>query len=180
MPSHRRRFGEATAEEASAVYDPEYGQMPIPATQFAGSVAALHSLDKQPSVATSASNASVVDRHNMRNGIAYTAGDQAILPGTPQMYDSPYSSKFQPWYVGPIVNYILNGSLYRAGYPAATISYGTMRNLALSERTPQLPTRTSGGPGPSQMGAAPRFKRVQQVPRYSTMPPTYPTASSNT
>lgn len=94
-------------------------------------------------------------------------------------YNKPvYSSEFQKWLIGPQVNWILNRCLYRAGYPAATISFGTMRNLALSERTPQIPTRISGGPGPAQMTPAPKFRSVQQVPRYSTMPSMYPTQGS--
>jgi hypothetical protein len=109
------------------------------------------------------------------NGYIPTAGRKTREDETPQYNKPVLSSEFQKWLIGPQVNWVLNRCLYHAGYPAATISFGTMRNLALSERTPQIPTRTTGGPGPAQMRPAPRFKSVQQVPRYSTMPSMYPT-----
>lgn len=171
--------GGATPEQQVTVYEGQYGEMPIPATQYVTSSATLHSTDKMPSIRTSASNASVVDRHDRRNGIVYTAGRQAYVGWTPEYNKPVYSSEFQKWLIGPHPNYVLYACLYRAGYPAATISFGTMRNLALSEETPQLVTRTTGGPGPASMTAAPRFKAVQSVPRYSTMPPMYPTSSIN-
>ena len=171
------RMGGASPEQQSAVYNREYGQMPVPATQFATSVTALQSLETMPSVNTVASNASVVDRHLRRNGIVYTAGRQSRVAGTPQRRQDVSSSAFQKWLLGPQVNYILNLDWYIA-YPAATVMFGGDHNLALSTRVDQLQTRTTGGPGPSAMTPYPRFKAVQQVPRYSTMPPMYPTQST--
>ena len=168
----------ATPEQQSTVYNYFYGEMPIPATAFVSSTSSLHSHDIQPSVKTTFANASLVDRRNRMNGYIPTAGRQSYEDWTPQYNKPVYSSEFQKWLIGPQVNWILNRCLYRAGYPAATISYGTMRNLAFSERTPQIPTRTSGGPGPAQMTPAPKFRSVQQVPRYSTMPSMYPTQGS--
>jgi hypothetical protein len=171
------RMGGATPEQQSAVYNEFYGNMPMPATQYATSVTALQSLDITPAVRTIASNASVVDRHLRRNGLVYTAGRQSDKNTPPQIPRPVLSSVFQKWLIGPQVNYILNNDWYIA-YPAATVMFGGDHNLALSTRVDQLTTRTTGGPGPSQMGAAPRFKRVQQVPRYSTIPPMYPTQST--
>lgn len=171
----RRNTGE-TPEEASSVYEGFYGDMPIPATQFTTSTANIRSLDVQPSVKNSFSNASFVDRHDRRGGIVYTEGRQLRKERTPQYNKPVYSSEYQKNLIGPLVNYVLYPGLYQAGYPAATISLGTNRNLAWSERTPQLPTRTTGGPGPAAMLPKPRFKAVQVVPRYSTLPPTYPTS----
>lgn len=165
----------ANAQEQSSVYAGFYGEMPMPATQYVTSVARLQSLDIEPSVKTSFANASLVDRRDRMNGYIPTAGRQAYDEWTPEYTKPVYSSEFQKWIIGPHINWVLNRCLYRAGYPAATISYGTMRNLALSERVPQLPTRTTGGPGPAQMTPAPKYQAVQQVPRYSTMPPMYPT-----
>jgi hypothetical protein len=168
----------ASPEDQSSVYDTNYGNMPVPATQFAGNVAALHSLDKQPSVLTTAANASVVMRADRRNGIAYTGGYQSRRDVGPQINNPVRSSGFQQWLIGPQVDFILNNCLYRAGYPAATISYGTNRNLAWSTRVAQIPTMATGGPGPGAMLPAPRFQSVQTVPRYSTMPTMYNTQSS--
>jgi hypothetical protein len=164
----------ATPQEQSSVYTGFYGEMPIPATAYVDSVSRLQGVDRQPSVQTVASNASVVDRRPRRNGLDYTAGRQSRKNPTPQMSRPVYSSDWQDWLIGPQVNYILNDAWYIA-YPAATISYGTMRNMAWSEKVPQLPTRVTGGPGPSAMLPAPRFKSVQTVPRYSTMPSMYNT-----
>jgi|SRR5215475_11964655 len=169
--------GGATAEEQSSVYDNFYGQMPVPATQFATAVTALASLEDQPSVNTAQSNASVVSRANRRNGIVSTGGLQLLDNTTPQINKPVESSKFQAQLIGPHVNYVLNAGWYIA-YPAATVMNGGRRNQALSTRVDQLVTRTSGGPGPATMRQAPRFKAVQTVPRYSTMPPSYPTAST--
>jgi hypothetical protein len=167
----------ATAEDQSSVYDTFYGSLPVPATAYAMSETPLRSVDIQPSVRTVASNASVVNRNNRRNGMIATGGRQ--------MYDKQTmaptivrSSQFQDWLIGPQVDYYQNNCWYIA-YPAATVMNGGKHNLALSQRIPQLPTRVTGGPGPGSMRQAPRFKAVQTVPRYSTMPPTFPTASTN-
>lgn len=172
--------GGATPEQQSSVYMGVYGEMPMPATAFATSVSKLQSLEVEPSVKTSFANASLVDRRDRLNGYIPTAGRQSSQDQTPQYNKPVYSSEYQEWLIGPQVNFTLNLCLYRAGYPAATISYGTMRNLALSERTPQLPTRTTGGPGPASMTPSPRFRSVQQVPRYSTMPSMYNTEGQAT
>jgi hypothetical protein len=165
-----------SADRAASVYKDVYGELPIPATQFATSVVALKS-DYTPSVRTVASDSSVVERANDKDGMRSTGGMQQYTTTTPQVYDPPDSSKFQPILIGPHVNYSQNDKWYIA-YPAATVMNGGKHNLAWSEKVPQLPTRTTGGPGPASMRPAPRFKAVQTVPRYSTMPPTYPTASS--
>jgi hypothetical protein len=165
-------------EEAAQVYEGFYGDMPVPATAYATSTARLQSLDVTPSVRTVASNASVVDRHNDLDGMVFTGGRQSLRMRKPQMNLPVISSAFQRHLTGPIVNYILNNKWYIA-YPAASVMQGGMHNMAWSEKVPQLPTRTSGGPGPGTMAAAPRFKAVQTVPRYSTMPQMYNTAPNN-
>ena len=154
--------------------------MPMPATQYATSVSSLQDLNIEPSVKTDFANASLVDRRNRMNGYHPTAGRQSYVGWTPQMNKPVPSSQFQKWLIGPQINYILNACLFRAGFPAATISLGTDRNMGLSERVPQIPTRISGGPGPATMLPAPRFKKVQQVPRYSTFPCMYPTQGQAT
>lgn len=165
----------ADASIQSSVYQGFYGEMPVPATSYVTSTTALKSLEVVPSLPTARSNASVVDRHDKMTGYTATGGRQNYETTVPPMYDSPYSSKFQSWLMGPHVNYILNGFLYRAGYPAATVMNGGRHNLALSTRVDQLVTRTTGGPGPARMNSQPRFNAVQNIPRYSTMPKAYPT-----
>lgn len=169
--------GGENAQQASTVYEHFYGEMPIPATAFVTSATALRSIDTQPSVRTVASNASVVQRANRRDGMVATGGRQMYETTLPPVYEPVDSSKFQDWLMGPHINYILNKCWYIA-YPAASVMLGGLRNQALSQRIPQLPTRTSGGPGPATMRQAPRFKATQTVPRYSTMPPKYNTASA--
>src|SRR5215469_4975615 len=109
----------ATPEEAASVYNGFYGEMPIPATAYAQSVSRLESIDVQPSVRTVASNASVVDRTNRRNGIVYTAGKQTTKVRNPQWNRPVFSSVFNQTLIGPHVNYIINRCWYIA-YPAAT------------------------------------------------------------
>jgi hypothetical protein len=166
--------GGMNAGQASSVYQGFYGELPMPATSFVTSTTAVKSVDIVPSVGAT-TDAAIVDRSNRMNGYLATGGFSERDTGIPQMYNSPYSSKFQPLTVGWIVNYVINACLYRAGYPAATVMNGGRRNMALSTRVDQLVTRSSGGPGPAQMTSAPKFKRVQTVPRFSTMPQAYPT-----
>lgn len=166
-----------TAQQASSVYQERYGELEMPATQYALSDTPLVSVDIVPSVATAASNASLVNRVLRMAGLRFLGGVTQRPADVPQMYDSPYSSKFNQILVGPHLFSQWNDKWYIA-YPAATVMNGGKHNLGLSERVPQIVTRSSGGPGPAVMGAAPRFSRVQQVPRYSTLPQQYPTTSS--
>jgi hypothetical protein len=168
-----------TPEESVGVYEGFYGEMPMPATAYAYSATQLKSADVVPSVRTVASNASVVDRHDDLTGMVFTGGKQSRVARRPQWNQPVYSSAYQKHLIGPIVNYILNDKWYIA-YPAATVMLGGQHNLKWSEKTPQLPTRQQGGPGVSQMTASPRFKSVQTVPRYSTMPTMYNTAPTQT
>jgi hypothetical protein len=165
-------------EEAVGVYEGFYGDLPMPATAYADSRTPLKSVDVVPSVRTVASNASVVDRHNRMNGIVSTEGRQSRVARRPQWNNPVYSSAFQRHLIGPLVNYQINDKWYIV-YPAATVMNGGKHNMAWSEKVPQLPTRATGGPGPAAMQAAPRFKSVQTVPRYSTMPTMYNTAPTD-
>lgn len=166
-------------EESVGVYEGFYGELPVPATAYANSTTRLNSREFMPSIRTVASNASVVDRHDMLDGMVFTGGRESRPAIHPQIPGVVHSSMFQRYLVGPIVNYILNYKWYIA-YPAATVMLGGMHNMAWSEKTPQLPTRATGGPGPGAMLPAPRFKSVQTVPRYSTMPTMYNTAPTPT
>lgn len=171
-----------SGETASQVYyrtgGPAYGEMPVPATHFVSAVTPLKSLEVVPDVLAGHDTAGTVERRDKMTGYTPTAGRQSYPTETPQMAKPVQSSKFQDWLVGPMVNFVQNRFLYRCGYPAATVMNGGKHNLALSTRVDQLATRSTGGPGPSQMTSAPRFKRVQTIPRYSTMPRAYKTESA--
>jgi hypothetical protein len=166
-----------TAQEASTVYQQRYGELEMPATHYVTSVAPLASVDVVPSTPTDESNASVVQRALRTVGMRFLGGVTHREAPVPQMYDSPYSSKFNEILIGPHLNAALNDAWYIA-YPAASVMNGGLHNLGLSERVPQIVTRSSGGPGPATMLPAPKFTRVQNVPRYSTMPQQYPTQSA--
>jgi hypothetical protein len=159
-----------TGEQAASVYNERYGEMPVPATHYATAVTAMRSIEVTPSVAVT-SNKGIGQRGYIMKGYHPTEGRQSYEETPPPMNKPVYSSKFQDWLVGPIVNYVLNGFLYRAagGYPM---------NLGLSTRVDQLATRSTGGPGPASMLPAPRFRRAPVVPKYSTAPQTYPLESS--
>lgn len=163
-----------TAQEASTVYQERYGELEMPATHYALSDTPLKSLDVVPSTPTRESNASVVSRALRTVGLRFLGGVQHRNAPVPQQYLSPYSSKFNQILTGPHLSVQWNDKWYIA-YPAASVMNGGLHNLGLSERVSQIVTRSTGGPGPAQMGSAPKFTRVQNVPRYSTMPQQYPT-----
>lgn len=169
--------GAETAQESSSVYQERYGSLEMPATMYAMADTPLRSVDDVPSVATRASNASIVNRFSRMVGLRFLGGVRQRETEVPPMYQSPYSSKFNPVLVGPHLFNQWNDAWYIA-YPAATVMNGGKHNLGLSERVPQLVTRSSGGPGPATMGPSPRFSKVQKVPRYSTLPQQYPTTST--
>lgn len=91
--------------------------------------------------------------------------------------EPPRSSAFQQTLVR-LWPWMINHDWYIA-YPAATVMNGGKRNLGLSERTPQLDTRITGGPGPQRMLTRPQYRKVQDVPRYETAPATYKTKGAN-
>jgi hypothetical protein len=166
-----------TAQEAATVYQQRYGELETPATHYVMSDAPLKSVDVVPSVATTESNASVVKRALRTVGLHFLGGVQHREAQAPQIPDNVDSSKFNQILIGPHLSAQFNDKWYIA-YPAASVMNGGLHNLALSERVSQLVTRASGGPGPATMMPAPKFTRVQNVPRYSTMPQQYPTSSA--
>jgi hypothetical protein len=121
-------------------------------------------------------NAAIVNRHSSKDGIE----NDYIYGGYAEPYQHPYlpptSSRFQQTLVR-LVAYSLNTKWYIA-YPAATVMNGGKRNQGLTFKTPQLNTRTSGGPGQAVMGPRPTFNRVQRIPRYNSSPGTYNTRST--
>lgn len=147
-----------------------------PATSYANVRSPLFTVTAKNSEYSDARNAPIVNRKPRKDGIV----NDYVYGGSPQevraLPTPPKSSAFQQTLVR-LWPWSINLKWYIA-YPAATVMNGGARNLGLSERTPQIQTRTSGGPGAFLMGARPSFTRVQSVPRYSTAPATYDTKAT--
>lgn len=150
------------------------GDVPAPTRSYAASVSetAFGSTYSAPSSEVW-TRAPFVHRAPMRNGIMYAyahGGEEMPLP-------VPYpgggdgfvrSSWFQRVKVH-LFNYVQYRGLFMAGYP---------RNLGMTFRTEQLKTQVTGGPWPAKMGPKSIYSKVQVIPRYSTVPPAYPTKSA--
>ena len=164
-----------TDDSASDAGNRYSAQVAPPTTNYASS-SPMHSAVAREFEYSDPRNAAIVDRHLSRHGIDahYSHGSERVR--TPFIPQPVKSSEFQPVLIGPIKQWFINRGWYIA-FPAATLSQGINRNLGLAEKTPQLDTRTSGGPGGIGvvMGPRPAFSRVQSVPRYSAAPKTYDT-----
>lgn len=138
---------------------------------------ALHSESARTPSYSDPRNAPIVDRRPRMNGIqanyVYGGESQEVRP----LPEAPVSSMFQQTLVR-LWPWMINHDWYIA-YPAATVMNGGKHNLGLSERTPQLDTRITGGPGPQRMLARPQYRKVQDVQRYDTAPATYKTKAAN-
>lgn len=115
-----------------------------------------------------------VQRAPMRPGIMYAyahGGEEMPLPFPyPGGGDGfVWSSLFQRIKIH-LFNYVQYRGLFMGGYP---------RNLGLTFRTEQIKTQTTGGPWAAKMGPKNIYGKVQVIPRYSTVPPAYPTKSAN-
>lgn len=134
--------------------------------------------------------AAVVSRVPRMNGLSYLWGYGGVnMSGSrkvPTSLDngSVNSSQFQP-VLQVLHDYSRNTKWYIAYPNGAAVFQGSnpVRYEYYSMRVPQIPVRTSGGPGPitQHMQPKPRFSRVQRISRaiaqikyYSTLP-----ASSN-
>lgn len=160
--------------DAEGRYNPGQTASPVnpPSTSYAETRSALKSVDAVPASYLGAQTG-IVRRAFRLNGIDdhYVRGGETMRPGVLQWV--PESSKAQqvlvrmwPWSI--------NRKWYIA-YPAASVMLGGMHNLGLAEKSPQLATRTTGGPGPGRMGVRPRYVKVQNVPAFNTAPKTYGT-----
>lgn len=162
------RASQSVATDAGNTYAP----VAPPATNYNGDSGQLTQLARPGSPGTPVMSG-VVDRHERRDGIVnhyvYGSSQQLIPFPTPQVQSSAFQDRIIrlfPW--------MINLKWYIA-YPAATVMNGGKRNQGLSERTPQLSTRITGGPGYFLMGPRPQFRSVQNVPRYSSAPSQYKT-----
>lgn len=169
-----------TASDGAARYTPGQTAVTVnpPSTSYQNVVTPLASVDPPQVSYADPHNSGIVVRAFRRDGIdnhyVYGGEPQRALP-TPTM---PVSSGYQQTLVR-LWPWSINRKWYIA-YPAATVMNGGKHNLGLAEKTPQLNTRIVGGPGEAQMTRAPRFGRVQNVPRFSTAPATYNTQGTKT
>lgn len=168
---------EKLAEEKTA---PTWARPNLPASNdMAAAVSPLHTPLPTGAQRNDLSNSALVQRAFPRDGILYSYSYGLLPDVPPQEYEPVQSSKFQPNRV-TLSDWIINVGWYIC-YPAATVMLGGKHNLGLTERTPQLDTRTSGGPGTPGMvsNRRPRYTKTQQVPRYPTNPLKYRTESAN-
>ncbi len=171
--------GQNAQQFSASAAPPYHAELDPPATSYTHATSPVHSTDVVPGLGH-AYEAPVVDARFHREGIdyAYSHGSR----GTPvaQRTTVPESSKYQPSNVN-LFDYVINRGWYIC-YPAASVMLGGMRNQGLSERVPQLVTRNTGGPGTdrTRMTSKPFYTKVQNVPRYSTLPQNYDTTSINT
>lgn len=148
-----------------------------PATSYADIQSPLTSYDGPQIGYSTPLNAPIVDRHDNKDGMEshYVHGGHATPFQHP--YLPPISSKYQQTLIGQLKVWLINKKWYIA-YPAATVMNGGKRNQGLTFKTPQLNTRTGGGPGYAVMTPRPAFNRVQRVPRFTASPQTYNTTST--
>jgi hypothetical protein len=169
------------ASNGAARYTPGQTAVTVnpPSTSYQNAVTPLQSVDEPQVSYADPHNAGIVTRAFRRNGIdnhyVYGGEKQTALP----LPTSPVSSRYQQTLVR-LWPWTINRAWYAAGYPGATVMNGGKHNLGLAEKTPQINTRITGGPGQAQMTRAPRFGRVQNVPRFSTAPGTYDTQGTKT
>lgn len=154
---------------------------PVPpaTTTYTSTVSALRSPYRPEDGASNRRRSAVVDRTPRRNGLLYNYahGPEASPRGLPmRATGQAESTVFQP-IINRLFGWIINTEWYIC-YPAATVMNGGQHNLGWSERTPQLPTKVTGGATNSRMTQRPQYKGVQNIPRASRLPMVYNTKSS--
>jgi len=128
---------------------------------------------QSPDSSTAFTRAPIVARRLRQNGLeyVYSMGGETRpvrLPYPGASSGNVWSSIFQTR-LNQLRTWTVNHGWYSAGYP---------RNLGWTFRTPQIKFNPTNGPTKAAMGPTPVFNRVQLVPRYSTVPRTYPTVAS--
>lgn len=170
-------------DRAAAIYSGVYPELEKPATSYASTRTPLSATNPANVEAAqlklaAAAMPPIVDRHERRDGQLYEYAYGNIPVAVPQMPQAVFSSHFQPS-LTTLHPWMINTGWYIC-YPAATVMNGGKHNLGLSEKTPQVSTRISGGPGTTNqiMNSRPRFSKVQRIPRYPTGPSAYKTKSA--
>lgn len=153
------------------------GDLTPPVTSYAGSYksTAIGSRGYSQGFSSAWTKAAVVQRRLRQNGLIYSYSHGGVTNSTRLPYPGSSdgfvrSSVFQRVFV-TLHTWTTNVGWFSGGYP---------RNLGWSFRTPQLQfnAQTNGGSGGARMTQRPMFNKVQTVPRYSTVPPAFPTTSA--
>lgn len=152
------------------------GDLSSPASTYAGSYSstAMGSRGYSQGSSTAWTRSPVVTRRNRQNDLLYVyshggAEQKTRLPFPGEASGRVRSSLAQAILVR-LNSFTENMGWYSAGYP---------RNLGWTFRVPQIRTNPTGGSTPSRMTSQQVLNKVQQVPRYSTVPPAYATRSAN-
>jgi hypothetical protein len=154
-----------------------------PATSYAGVRSGLTSRLAAPAD-FKWTGAPIVSHKWIRKGLRYMwawgGSDMLQFKGPPNSGpDSGQvnSTQFQPTLV-QLHDWQTNDRWYIC-YPAASVMFGSLHNLGLSFRTPQLQTQTTGGSWPARMTPRNRYTKVQKVSQYNTTPQAYNTKSAS-
>ncbi len=149
------------------------GDLVPPVTSYSASLRASPMMTSlQVPASTNRYRSAVVDRHRRLTGLRFWYAHGAVWMSNTNprpASNGVQSTAFQRFWVN-LFDWTQNLSWYSAGYP---------RNTGLTFRMPQPETNKTGGPSDGRMQPAPVFTRVQRVPRYSAVPRSYPTTSSN-
>lgn len=147
------------------------GDVPKPVTTYAAARSIATATRLSVPASTNRVGSSVVSRRDRRNGNRFFyahGGVMMPLAGPKPPNNGVWSSAYQRILVH-LFDWSTNDRWYEGGYP---------RNLGYTFRGLQPVTNATGGPTAAAMQQAPVFKRVQQVPRYSTVPKVYATKAS--
>jgi len=153
------------------------GDIAPPITGYASTAPYTPMVSRLTVPATSAwTRSSVVNRVPRRGGLRYFYSHGGTdMPAVRVPYPGGadgrvHSSMFQRTLV-TLHDWSQHNRWFEAGYP---------RNLGWSFRVSQLKTQRTGGSGPGAMAQRPLFPRVQRVPRYTSVAPSYVTRSAKT
>lgn len=155
----------------------EYGgDLTPPVASYAGSyqTTAIGSRGFSQGYSDAWTRSPVVQRRNRQNNLLYVYSHG----GSEQMTRLPFSGGSDGGVRSSLYQTVLvrlnafteNMGWFSAGYP---------RNLGWTFRVPAIKTNTTGGPTPSRMTSQQILTKVQQVPRYSTVPRFFATKSAS-
>lgn len=147
--------------------------VPPPVTTYASSPSRTPLMSQnQVPASTNRSGSMVVNRRLRRVGQQFFYSHGGVSMPTPisgAAEGGVVNSRSQMVNV-QLMDWQKNTEWFAAGYP---------RNLGYVTRVAQPQTNASGGNGSSVMASKPIFPKVQKVPRYQAIPPSYPTRSTN-
>lgn len=155
----------------------EYGgDITPPVASYAGSYqsTAIGSRGFSQGSSSAWTRSPVVQRRNRQNDLLYVYSHGGAVQSTrvpfPGGSDGMVRSSLYQTVLVRLNTFTENMGWFAAGYP---------RNLGWSFRVPAIKTNPTGGPTPSRMTSQQVLTKVQQVPRYSTVPRFFATKSAS-